>query len=109
MLAIPTTTLTILAGTTTNGFGDTIDAATVVATGVPASLIEQRQNTTRPVSRRPQTMRLARCRVPAGTPVAVGNRVRDESTQVTWQVDDITQLRNVVSANDMRLNLRQAT
>jgi hypothetical protein len=109
MLAIRTTTVTILSGTTANGYGDTVDAATVVATGVPASLIEQRQNTTRPVSRRPQTVRYARCRVPNGTPVVVGNRVRDESTQVLWQVDDITQLRNVVYASDIRLNLRRDT
>lgn len=109
MLAIPTTTVTVLHGTTTNGFGDVADAATVVATGVKASLLEQRQNTTRPVSRRPQTMRYARCRVPAGTPVQVGDRVKDESTQITWQVDDITQLRNVAVAQDIRLNLRRAT
>ncbi len=109
MLAIPTTTVTILAGTTTNGFGDTVDAAVPVATGVPASLIEQRQNTTRSASRRPQTMRYARCRVPNGTPVAVGNRVRDESTQIVWQVDDITQVRHVVSTQDIRLNLRRAS
>ncbi len=109
MLAVPTTTVTILTGTTTNGYGDTTDANVVVAEKVPASLVEQQQQTTRPVSRRPQTVQMARCRLPAGTPVAVGNRVFDENTQVTWQVDDITQIRNVVSATDIRLNLRRAT
>lgn len=109
MLAIPTTTVTVLSGTTANGYGDTVDAATVVATGVPASLLEQREATTRPVSRRPQTVQYARCRLPAGTPIAVGNRVKDERTSVIWQVDDITTIRNVVAATDIRLNLRRAT
>lgn len=109
MLAIPTTTVTILRGTATNGYGDTVDSATVIATGVPASLVEQNSATTRPASRRPRTMRYARCRLPGTTPLAIGDRIKDEKTQTIWQLDDSTQLPNVATKTDLTLRLRRAT
>lgn len=108
MLAIPTTRITILDGTATNGFGDTVDARNVVASGVPASLIEQRQTTTRPADRRPQTMRYATCRFDGRITIRPGQRILDENTNIVWQLDDTAQSASFVSTTDQRLRLRRA-
>jgi hypothetical protein len=109
MLAVPTTTVSILRGTTTNPFGDVQDTAAIAASGIPASLLEYSQESKRPADRHQQTVRMARCRIPGTTTVQTGDRIKDENTLAVYAVDDSTQLRNIVSTTDLRLVLRRIT
>jgi hypothetical protein len=109
MKATATTTVSLLRGTTTDAYGDTIDATTTVATGVTASLIEQRRTTKRRDEREPRTARYYVLRVPAGTDLRRGDRVRDERTSYVYIVDEFDQPVSPIRILDIRADLRRIT
>lgn len=103
-------TVSILRGTTTDAYGDTVDVATAVATGITASIIEQRHLSTNPVDGTVRQVRYVTGRVPAGTDVRVGDRLKDEATLVVYIVDGAPhQPGNAMRTNDIRLDLRRIT
>lgn len=109
MKARANTRVSILRGTSTDGFGDTVDGLTAVTTGVNASLIEQSQTVRRRDEREPRTIRSTRCRLPAGTDIRRGDRIKDESTGVIYVFDEQVDPGNPVRRTDIRLDLRRVT
>lgn len=103
------TTVSILRGTTTDAFGDPADTATAVATGVTASIIQQRKIVTTPVDGTVRQVRFYTGRLPANTDIRVGDRIKDEKTNHIYMFDASADIGNAVRRNDLVLDLRRVT
>jgi hypothetical protein len=105
---IATTRVTILRGTSTDLFGDTVDtdteAGTEAQTDIPASLIEQTRTSRGPASGTPRVVRSAIARLPAGTDVTADDRIRDERTGRTYSVDQVNQPSAIGIAAELRVD-----
>jgi hypothetical protein len=109
MQAIATTRISILRGTTTDAYGDEQDTNTPIATGVPASLIEQSRRVTSRDNPTPRIVRYAVARVPARTDITDQDRVLDERTGATYIVDAVSAMANPAMQVDRRVDLRRTT
>lgn len=109
MYAHATTTVSVLRGTTTDDFGDTVAADTVAASAVPASILEQRRTMFTAAQDRVQQVLFYIGRVPGDTDVRLADRVRDEVTGDTYFVDAVSRVGSPVQMNDLRLDLRKAS
>jgi hypothetical protein len=108
-VAIATTSIAILRGTATDGYGDEQDTDTPIYTGIPASLTEQSRRVTTRDDPTPRIVRYAVARVTAGTDVTDQDRVRDERTGAVYIVDAVSSMANPALTADLRLDLRRTT
>ncbi len=109
MQAIATTRISILRGSTTDGYGDEVDTDTPIASSIPAALTEQSRRVTTRDDPTPRIVRYAVARVPARTEVTDQDRVRDERTGAVYIVDAVSSMTNPAAAADLRLDLRRTT
>jgi hypothetical protein len=109
MQAVPTTTISILGGSTTDTWDDTYDGTTVSASGVLASILEQRQLVTTAADSRAQVVRFYTGRVGPEVAITTANRIRDEVTGDIYVIDNVSRLGNPFAPQDVRLDLRRAT
>jgi hypothetical protein len=109
VLARATTTLSVLRGTGTDGYGDEVDTDKIVATGIPASLVEQTRRVTTRDDPTPRIVRYAVGRVTAGTDITDQDRIRDDRTGDTYIVDAVSTMNSAAVAADLRLDLRRTT
>lgn len=105
MYSRATTTVSIYRGQGVDDFGDVIDNDTPAATGVLASILEQKIYSTSEVTTQPHNYRYARLRVKKGTDVRVNDRIYDEKLNQTWTITNISPLQNSVMAQDTRVDL----
>lgn len=105
MYSRATTTITIYRGQGTDDWGDTLDNDTAAATGVLASILEQKVQGYQEVTTQPHNYRYARLRVKKGTDVRVNDRVLDERLNQTWTITNISPLQNPVVGQDTRIDL----
>jgi hypothetical protein len=105
VIATPTTTVDVLRGTTTDEFNDLVDVDTVALTGIPASIIEQRQRPHQPRDGEDRNVRYFKGRVPRGTGVAKGDRLRDTATSTVYVVESVYQQANPFWAQDQSMDL----
>lgn len=109
MLALATTTISVLRGTTTDAYGDEQDTATVVHSGIPAALTEQTRRVTTRDDPTPRIVRYAVGRVTAGTDITDQDRIRDDKTGAVYIVDAVSSMNSPAVAADLRLDLRRTT
>ena len=109
MLVRATTTISILRGTSTDGYGDEVDTDTAAYTGIPASLVEQSRRVTTRDDPTPRIVRYAVGRVTAGTDVTDQDRIKDERTGAIYIVDAVSSMANPALTADLRLDLRRTT
>lgn len=107
MIAIPTTTVTILGGSTSSDYGDVLDSDEPAGTGIPASIVEGRQVVTTESDAQARVVRYYTGRLPHGTVVTGDNRLKDEETNEVYVIDNVTQPRNAIMEQDVRLDLRR--
>ena len=88
---IANTTVTVLRGTTTDAFGDTIDEALPVATSIPVFLAETGKTVQDPSAATPRTIRQVTAQVPGWAGVLNTDRLLDERTQDIYIVLSVTQ------------------
>jgi hypothetical protein len=100
-----TTTVTIYRGEGTDEYGDPVDANTIVATGIPASILEQTVKAWTEVSTLPRSYRWAKMRVTNGTDIQQNDRVYDERTGEYWTIVQISARANPVRGTDLRVDL----
>lgn len=106
MYSRATTTISIYRGQTLDdGWGDVIDNDTVVASGVLASIMEQKIQAFPEVTTQPHNYRYARLRVKKGTDVRTNDRILDERLNQTWTITNISQYQNPVVGQDLRIDL----
>lgn len=89
MRARATTTVSILRGTSTNGYADEVDEPTPIYTKIPASIIEQNRRTYLPAEGAVRVVRSTRCRLTAGTDVLKSDRILDELTNAVYVINDL--------------------
>jgi hypothetical protein len=104
---LATTTVSILGGTSTDDFGDETDGTTVLASQVPASLIESTRTAMEPVTGTPRIVRTHVCRLPPGTTVDETHRIKDEQTDEIYIVVSVTRNANPVLAQSLRADLKR--
>jgi hypothetical protein len=107
MYSRATTKISIFRGQTLDdGWGDVVDNNTVVASGVLASILEQKINSSPHVSTQPHNYRYARLRVKHGTDIKVNDRIYDERLNQTWSITNISPLQNPMVGQDLRVDLQ---
>lgn len=115
MYAQPTTLISVLSGTTTDDLGDETDNTTVAASGIRASLLEQRTVATTPADNRAQVVRYFTGRVSKadldrfGVHLNPGDRIQDERTAEIYVIDAVSRVASSTTTNDLRLDLRRVT
>src|SRR6267154_3769510 len=119
MYAIANTTVTILRGTSTDSFGDIIDAPVPVYTHIIAFISYPTMSPLRPIvlgatvyepaSPEPSTTRLAACTLPSGSDIRNTDQILDEFTGVLYEVYQVTELGNAGAALDLVLTLKRVT
>lgn len=105
MYSRATTKITIYRGQSTDDWGDVIDNDTPVATGVLASILEQKTDTSPEVSTQPHNFRYARLRVKKGTDIQTNDRIYDERLNQTWTITNISPYQNPMLGQDLRVDL----
>jgi len=103
---LPTTLVSILRGSSTNTFGDTIDTPTVVASAVPMSILEQSRATTKRASDRAQTVLSFLGRCSPSVDVRQGDRLLDTAGS-TYVVHAVSRESNPIAPQDQRLDLER--
>lgn len=104
---IPTTTVDILRGESTDGYGDPVDNDTVATSAVPISIIEQNRRIFLPVENRTTVVRMFAGRVRPGVDVREGDRLRDTSSASIYLVEAVSRPASPVGLADARLDLRR--
>lgn len=107
MIALATTSVSILRGTSTDDFGDETDTSTVLKSGIPASLTEATRTAMEPVSGTPRIIRTHVCRLPPTTDVTEDDRIKDEKTDEIYIVVSVTKNSNPVLAQPLRADLKR--
>lgn len=105
MYSRATTTISIYRGQGVDDWGDVIDNDTIVASGVLASILEQKINSSPEVSTQPHNYRYARLRVKKGTDIQTNDRILDERLNQTWTITNISPYQNPVVGQDLRVDL----
>ncbi|MFD9464375.1 hypothetical protein [Streptomyces sp. NPDC060027] len=107
MLALATTTVSVLRGTGEDAFGDETDTSTVLKSGIPASLIESTRTAREPVTGTPRIIRTHVCRLPPTTDVTEDDRIKDERTNEIYIVVAVTKNSSPVVAQPLRADLKR--
>lgn len=109
MYVVATCTASILRGTATDTYGDAVDSAVAIATGVLASIREQSRVALDPATQEPRIVRYVEGVMPAGTDVTDTDQVRDDTHGVTYMVVAATQDRQPGFTPDLQLQLKRIT
>lgn len=107
LIALATTRVSVLRGTTTDTFGDPADTTTAHAAGIPAALTESSRQTYEPVTGTPRIIRTHVARVPATTDVTENDRILDETSNEIYIVVSVTKNSNPVLVQPLRLDLKR--
>lgn len=105
MYSRATTKVTIYRGESTDEWGDPVDNNTIVASGIIASILEQKIWSSPEVSTQPHNFRYARLRIRKNIVVQTNDRVHDERNNQTWLITNISSLQNPVVGQDKRIDL----
>lgn len=95
----------ILRGTATNEFADIVDSETPALTGVRAAVIEQNRRVYLPAEGATRVVRSYAGLIGAEVDIRKGDRLRDERTNVTYMVLEISEPVNVAHSPDYELVL----
>jgi len=111
MYALATTTVSVLRGTAVDPvYGDAVATANVIASGVIASIIEDRSvKATTPGNPTPRITRAYDCALPSDVDVTDADRLRDERTGQVYVIVSVSQQALPGITSDQNLELRRAT
>lgn len=108
MYAIATCTISILRGTAKDLiYGDSYDTSQVIASGVPASIIERTQKIITPGNAAPRIVRAIDGIVGPATDIADSDRVQDEKTGQIYVVTAVINSALPGMDSDTQLELRR--
>lgn len=107
MLYAPTHVVDVLTGTTDDEYGDPVAGTTVAAANIPAAILESSARVSRLDTDTPRTVTILKGRLPSGTPVNDGDRLRDTLTGQLWLIDSASHNANPVIDADITLDLRR--
>jgi hypothetical protein len=105
--ALATCTASILRGTTTDDYGDTVDVDTAVHTGVLFSIQEMQKTVFDPATQTRRVVRWYQAACQSDIDLLIGDRVRDDTHDVTYIVNDVTQPGGVGWDSDLAIELKR--
>lgn len=106
---LATTTISIKRGASVDDYGDPVDSDEVVASGVPASILERPVTGARPAGGRTDTPRTYALRVGKAVDLRQDDRVVDERTGATYYVTTFAPSTNPVGLGSSRADLQRVT
>lgn len=105
---VATTTVSVLGGSSSqDAFGDETDSTTVLASQIPASLIESTRTASEPVSGIKRIVRTHICRLPPGTDIDETKRIKDDVTGEIYIIVAVTKNSNPVLTQPLRADLKR--
>jgi hypothetical protein len=109
VITTPTTTITILSGSSSSEWGDDIEGEIERVTGLPGAIHEGALKVQTESDPQARAVRFYTGRLPHGTQIATNERLRDELTGVIYAVDAVTTPVNPALPQDVRVDLRRVT
>lgn len=106
MIAMPTTTITVLRGEGTDNYGDDAPTKVPILKNIPASIIERRMRTFDADTQTPRFVNYYVMRVDSSTKLIAGDTIYDERTQVTYLVEDFNINANPTYGQDLKVNIK---
>ncbi|GIH26068.1 hypothetical protein Aph01nite_43780 [Acrocarpospora phusangensis] len=104
---LPTTTVAVLRGETTDEYGDVVDSDAPVKGHVPISLSERDKRVWVPAENRTTVVRQITGRARPNADIREGDRLRDEGDQSIYLVEGVSRPQSPIGAADVRLTLRR--
>jgi len=92
------TTCSVLRGTTSNQYGDTIDSNTPIISGLPITLIETGKTVQDPSTPTPRVIRQIYASVPEWVGILSTDRLLDERTQDVYIIISVTKPPTIIGA-----------
>lgn len=109
MRARATTTVSILRGTETNAYNDTVDTTAAIHTGVIAAIMERDRRVYLPAEQAVRVIRTYSARFPPNVDLQKLDRVKDERTGVIYLVTEIRQPASPALMLDVAADLSRTT
>lgn len=110
MYALATCLASVLRGTTTDDYLDTVDAVTVATAGLPAAIRERTSRVSGGATGQPRVVRTVAGQVRSGTDVRIGDRLRDDTHGgVIYTVENVTDPGGPGNTADLELELKRVT
>lgn len=110
MYALATTTVSILRGTSVDPvYGDTFATSSIVASTIPASIIQDTQKVTTPGNPTPRITRTFVGIVGSDVDITDADRLRDERTGLVYEVTAVSQQNFPGMTTDQNLTLRRVS
>jgi hypothetical protein len=119
MYAIANTTVTILRGTILDSFGDVVDDPTPIVQHLIAFISYPTMSPLRPIvlgsqvyepaMPQPSTTRLSVCTLPSTTDIRTSDQVLDETTNLLYEVYEVTTLGVAGAVPDIVITLKRVT
>lgn len=101
---LPSSTVTVLRGVSTDAYGDEADDNdTAIAERLPVLITEKRQRSYQPAEGRGGTAETFMIRLRPGVDVVEGDRLRDEHTSAIYQVREVSNPSPVIGLVDVRV------
>ena len=107
MYGLANCTVSILRGTTTDQWGDTVDSGAVAATGIPAFIVVRSRSVFDPSTQTPRTVQTIVGAIGSTVDVRDTDQILDETHSVTYAVESVTQPLAAGITPDQTLELRR--
>ena len=108
MLGLANTSVAILRGTTTDDYGDLVDADTPAYTSIPAAIVESSMTVMDPGAQVPRTVRAITCMLPGWADVLNSDRLQDPSGRI-YEIESVEAQPSLGYPPDTILTLRRVT
>lgn len=106
MMELANTTLSVMRGTTTNGYGDVTNVGLPLYQGIPAAVVESGKTVFDNATQRPSTIRTTKCVVPDWADILTTDTLQDETTGSYYMVEDVMTQPSLGPPPDKILTLR---
>lgn len=105
MYALATCTVSILRGTSTNQFGDTVDNGTVAASGIPASIIVRTKSVSDAGTQTPRVIQQVMGAIGSNVDIRDTDQLRDDTHGITYSIQSVIQPNGPGLTPDLQLEL----
>lgn len=107
MHTVPTTTIAVLRGTTTDSYDDEQDSTVLAYKHIPATISEVGQIVQTGADGTPRVIRQFVSRIPARLQLLANDRIKDERTGEIYAIENHTSGQNPIFTPERRVNLRR--
>lgn len=107
MYALANCTVSILRGTSTNEYGDEVDSDTVVASGIPASIVVRSKSSSDPSTQVSRVIQQVVGVVGSNVDIQDTDRLRDDTNGITYAIESVIQANGPGHTPDLQLDLQR--